>query len=94
MAEKTGTPIQPPKEIRCTKERVGVVVRATTAKTAFVKVSRLAKHPQYNKVVRQRKTYAVHDEHGKAKVGQQVRIAQSRPFSKTKHWRVVEVLER
>ena len=74
------------------KERSGVVIRAKMAKTVVVEVERLAKHAQYTKVIRRRKRYVVHDEKGVAKVGDQVRIVETKPISKTKHWRLAEVM--
>ncbi len=75
------------------KEQIGVVVRAKTLKTVVVQVERVTQHPRYNKVIRKRKHWMVHDEKSAAKVGDKVRIVESRPISKTKHWRVVEVLK-
>ena len=75
------------------KERVGVVVRAKMAKTIVVEVERLAQHPKYQKVIRKRKHYIAHDEKGAAKVGDHVRLMETRPISKTKHWRLVEVMQ-
>ncbi len=76
-----------------TKERIGVVIRAKTAKTIVVEVERLAQHPRYNKVIRKRKHWMVHDEKNTAKVGDKVKIIESRPISKMKRWRVAEVLK-
>jgi small subunit ribosomal protein S17 len=74
--------------------RVGEVVSAGMAKTCVVKVTRKVRHPEYNKyVVRSSKLYA-HDEENTAKVGDVVRVMSTRPLSKLKRWRVVEVLER
>ncbi len=75
------------------KERSGVVVRAKMAKTVVVEVERLAQHSKYRKVIRKRKRYVVHDEKGAAKVGDQVRIVETKPISKTKHWRLAEVVQ-
>ena len=74
------------------KERVGVVLSNKMQKTAIVQVTRLVQHPVYRKVVKQRKKYPVHDEKHVAKVGDTVRIRETQPISKTKHWRLVEVL--
>ncbi|MBI4387779.1 MAG: 30S ribosomal protein S17 [Candidatus Omnitrophica bacterium] len=76
-----------------TKERIGVVVRAKTPKTIVVEVERLTQHPRYNKVIRKRKRWMVHDEKSTAKVGDKVKIVESRPISKMKCWRVAEVLK-
>ena len=76
------------------KTKVGVVVSAKMAKTIIVEVGRQRAHPLYKKVIRVRKRFAAHDETADAKAGDLVRIQESRPFSKTKHWQVVEVLSR
>ncbi|HFC10463.1 MAG TPA: 30S ribosomal protein S17 [Chloroflexi bacterium] len=70
----------------------GVVISDKMDKTVVVRVSRAFRHPLYKKVVRTHKKYKAHDELG-AQVGDQVRIVESRPISKTKHW-VVEAIVR
>ena len=76
------------------KERVGEVLSNAMAKTIVVRVQRRFPHPRFKKVItRYGKLYA-HDEKGDAKVGDQVRIMECRPVSKTKRWRLVEVLTR
>lgn len=74
------------------KELVGVVLSTKMEKTAIVQVTRLFQHPVYQKVVRVRKKYAAHDEKKASKIGDKVRIQESRPLSKTKRWQVVEVI--
>ena len=76
------------------KTKVGVVVSAKQAKTVTVVVGRMREHPLYKKVIRLRKKFAAHDEAGDVREGDLVRIQESRPFSATKRWRVVEVLSR
>ena len=76
------------------KTKVGVVVSAKMAKTIIVEVGRQRAHPLYKKVIRVRKRFAAHDEIGDAKAGDLVRIQESRPFSATKRWRLVEVISR
>jgi len=76
------------------KTKVGVVVSAKMAKTIIVEVGRQREHPLYKKVIRVRKRFATHDEAGDAKAGDLVRIQESRPFSATKRWRLVEVISR
>ena len=76
------------------KTKVGIVVSAKMAKTAIVEVGRLREHPLYKKVLRTRKRFAAHDANGDAKAGDLVRIQESRPFSATKRWRLVEVISR
>ena len=76
------------------KTKVGVVVSAKMAKTIVVEVGRFREHPLYKKMIRLRKRFAAHDELGEAKAGDLVRIQESRPFSATKRWRLVEVISR
>jgi small subunit ribosomal protein S17 len=64
------------------------------AKTIIVEVGRFREHPLYKKMIRLRKRFAAHDEAGEAKAGDLVRIQESRPFSATKRWRLVEVISR
>lgn len=76
------------------KERQGEVISDRMNKTIVVRVERRFRHPRYKKVVTHyRKLYA-HDEKGEAKTGDRVLIAETRPLSKTKCWRLVEVLNR
>jgi small subunit ribosomal protein S17 len=76
------------------KTKVGVVVSAKMAKTIIVEVGRFREHPLYKKMIRLRKRFAAHDETGEAKAGDLVRIQESRPYSATKRWRLVEVISR
>ncbi len=76
------------------KERVGVVVSDRMDKTVVVRVESVFHHPVYKKAVRRHKKYKAHDEHNQCRVGDRVRIAETRPLSKEKRWRVVEILER
>ena len=76
------------------RTRVGVVSSSKQAHTVTVVVERMREHPLYKKVIRLRKKYAAHDPAGDVKAGDLVRIQESRPFSATKHWQVVEVLSR
>lgn len=76
------------------KERLGEVISSKMAKTIVVVVERRFQHPRFKKVVTSyRKLYA-HDEKGEAKVGDRVRIEETRPLSKLKCWRLVEVVAR
>ena len=84
---------QPKVERGYQKERVGTVVRAKMAKTIVVEVERLTQHPLYRKVIRHRKCYVAHDEKGLAKLGDKVRLIETRPMSKTKRWRLAEVFK-
>src|SRR5436309_909973 len=76
------------------KERVGEVLSSKMAKTIVVRVERRFPHPEFKKVVTQYKKFYAHDEKGEAKPGDTVRIEETRPLSKTKRWRLVEVVER
>lgn len=76
------------------KTRVGVVTSDKQERTVTVKVERQFSHPLYGKSVKQTKKYHAHDEENEFKVGDVVRIMETRPLSKTKRWRVVELLER
>ena len=76
------------------KERVGVVTSDAMDKTVVVQAERRIAHPVYGKVVRRSKKYYAHDEKNEAKKGDKVRIVETRPLSKTKNWRVVEILVR
>ena len=73
---------------------VGTVVSDKTDKTVTVKVERKEKHPLYGKIIRRSKKYHAHDEGNEFKPGDTVRIEETRPLSKTKRWRVVEIIER
>ena len=75
------------------KERIGVVLSDKMEKTIVVQVSRLTRHPVYRKVVRRVMKLKAHDEKRQAKEGDRVRVAQTRPLSKEKRWRLVEVLK-
>ena len=76
------------------KERVGEVISNKMAKTIIVRVERRFAHPRFKKVVTGYKKLYAHDEKGEAKVGDRVRLEETRPLSKTKHWRLVEIVER
>jgi len=74
------------------KTRVGVVISDKMSKTIVVNVERRVPHPHFGKIVRKSKKFYVHDEEGSAKEGDKVLIEETRPLSKTKCWRLVEVL--
>ncbi|MHB1169931.1 MAG: 30S ribosomal protein S17 [Longimicrobiales bacterium] len=75
------------------KTRVGRVVSDSMSKTVVVAVERRMAHPLYGKRVTRTSKYYAHDEEGKAHTGDTVRIMETRPLSKLKRWRVVEILE-
>lgn len=74
-------------------EKVGVVASDKMTKTVVVRVDRLVKHPIYRKYIRKRKKFMAHDELG-AKIGDKVRIIETRPLSARKRWRVVEIIQK
>jgi small subunit ribosomal protein S17 len=76
------------------KERVGEVISNKMAKTIVVRVERRFPHAQFKKIVTEYKKFYAHDEKSDAKVGDTVRIEETRPLSKLKRWRLVEVVER
>jgi small subunit ribosomal protein S17 len=76
------------------KTRVGVVVSDKMQKTVVVAVERRVPHPVYGKMVTRTTKFKAHDEENSAKIGDRVRIMETRPLSKDKRWRVVEIVER
>lgn len=76
------------------KERVGVVVSDKMDKTIVVRVARRFRHPRLKKVITRYKKFYAHDEKGDANAGDVVRIVETRPLSKLKRWRLVEIIER
>ena len=76
------------------KVRTGVVVSDAMDKTVLVRIDRVVRHPMYDKTVRRSSKLAAHDEANDAHVGDTVRVMETRPLSKTKRWRVVEIVER
>jgi small subunit ribosomal protein S17 len=75
------------------KQRVGEVLANKMTKTIIVRVERRFPHPKFKKVITGYKKFYVHDEKSEAKVGDRVRIQETRPLSKTKRWRLVEIVE-
>ena len=76
------------------KERMGEVISNKMTKTIVVRVERRLPHPKFRKVVTDYNKFYAHDEKSEAKLGDRVRIIETRPLSKTKRWRLVEVIER
>lgn len=76
------------------KERIGVVSSNKMDKSITVAVKWKEKHPIYGKFVNKTKKFHVHDEKNECNIGDTVRIAETRPLSKTKRWRLVEIIER
>jgi small subunit ribosomal protein S17 len=92
MAETTTTTSEAARAKR--KERVGEVISNKMAKTIIVRVERRFAHPKFKKVVTGYKKLYAHDENAEAKVGDRVRLEETRPLSKTKRWRLVEIVDR
>jgi small subunit ribosomal protein S17 len=76
------------------RQMVGTVVSNKMDKTIVVSVERLVKHPLYQKYIRRRSKFAAHDENNACNIGDRVKIAESRPLSKTKRWRVSQILQK
>ena len=93
MVTSTGSPALESRPNR-RKVREGLVVSASMDRTAVVAVVERVRHPKYAKTVQRTKRIYVHDADGSAAVGDRVRVAETRPMSKLKRWRLVEVLER
>lgn len=98
MAEHNTAPdttsAKPAEQRNARKMREGVVVSDKMQKTVVVKVERRVPHPVYGKMVTRSKKFKAHDEENSAKTGDRVRIMETRPMSKDKRWRVVEIVER
>lgn len=76
------------------KQRVGIVASNKMQKTITVLIERKVKHPIYGKFIKKSKKYAAHDEKNECNIGDVVRIMETRPLSKRKCWRLVEIIER
>jgi len=76
------------------KTRSGVVVSEKADKTIVVNVQRQVVHPKYGKIVRLNKKYKAHDENNDCRIGDTVRIMETRPLSRTKRWRLVEIIKK
>jgi small subunit ribosomal protein S17 len=85
---------QPQRERGRRKVRTGVVVSDKMDKTVVVRIDRQVRHPLYGKTVRRSSKLAAHDEANDARTGDTVRVVETRPLSKSKRWRVVEIVER
>lgn len=88
------TPATTPVERNLRKERVGIVTSDKMDKSVVVMVERRVMHPKYGKFVKRSSKFMAHDEKGEANIGDTVRISETRPVSKLKRWRVVEIVER
>ncbi len=76
------------------KERVGIVVSNKMEKSILVEVKRREQHPIYGKFVNKTSKFCAHDEENTCNIGDRVRIMETRPLSKNKNWRLVEIIER
>ncbi|MEY3235914.1 MAG: hypothetical protein RI883_15 [Bacteroidota bacterium] len=76
------------------KERIGVVTSDKMQKSIVVSVERKVKHPKYGKFVKKTTKFVAHDENNDCHIGDTVKIMETRPLSKSKNWRLVEVIER
>ena len=76
------------------KERVGIVTSDKMEKSIVVSVERKVKHPKYGKFVKKTTKFVAHDENNDCHIGDTVKIMETRPLSKSKNWRLVEVIER
>jgi len=94
MAEMTNTNADTSNARNMRKSRVGKVVSDKMQKTVVVQIERRVPHPVYGKMVTRTKKLKAHDEENTAKTGDTVRITETRPLSKDKRWRVVEIVER
>lgn len=76
------------------KTKIGIVVSNRMSKTIVVRVSRLVRHPKYTRVIKQTSSFKAHDETNSASIGDWVKIVETRPLSKEKRWRLVEIVRR
>ena len=92
MSEETPAAASTEERTSLRKTRVGVVTSDKMEKTIVVEVERRVPHPRFKKIVRRTTKFHAHDEAGEAKIGDRVKIMETRPISKSKRWRLVEVL--
>jgi small subunit ribosomal protein S17 len=90
-ATATATPEAPSRNLR--KERIGQVVSTKMNKTLIVETTTRVPHARFGKITKQIKRFHAHDEEGKAQLGDTVRIVETRPLSKLKRWRLVEIVK-
>jgi small subunit ribosomal protein S17 len=92
LSQSPPVPVSIPRSSR--KTRVGEVISERMNKTIVVRTVARVPHPRFGKIVKQMRKFYVHDEENKAKTGDMVRIIETRPLSKLKRWRLVEVLQK
>lgn len=86
---------RPPQQARGQRKiRFGLVTSNKMQKTIVVRVTQLVRHPVYHRVIRQTNSFKVHDETNRAAIGDWVKIMETRPLSKDKRWRLVDIVER
>lgn len=93
MSENSTTPEETKSERALRKTRVGKVVSNKSNKTAIVETVTRVPHPRFGKIIKQVKRYHAHDEENVAQLGDTVEIMETRPLSKLKRWRIVEILK-
>ncbi len=76
------------------KERIGIVVSNKMDKSIVINIERKVKHPIYGKFIKKSKSFVAHDENNECGIGDKVLIMETRPMSKTKCWRLVEIIEK
>lgn len=76
------------------KVRVGVVVSDKMDKTVVFEVERKTRHPKYQRVIKRTSRFKAHDENNECRIGDKIKVMETRPLSKDKRWRVIEILER
>jgi len=94
QAQREGGPGAQAERRNMRKTRLGLVVSDKMQKTVVVAIERRVPHPTYGKMVTRTKKFQAHDEENSAKVGDRVRIMETRPLSKDKRWRVVDIVDR
>nr|WP_293842798.1 30S ribosomal protein S17 [uncultured Arsenicibacter sp.] len=94
MEEQAKQDQQPTVERNSRKERIGRVVSNKMQKSITVAVDRKVKHPMYGKFMHRTKKFMAHDENNECQIGDKVRIMETRPLSKSKRWRLVEIIEK
>ncbi len=92
--ERTSGALAPKSQRGSRKTRVGEVISSSMNKTIVVRTVNRVPHPKFGKIVKQEKKFYAHDEENKAKNGDTVRIMESRPLSKLKRWRLVEIVSK
>ncbi len=85
---------EPVKNRKQRRQKVGTVVSDRMDKTIVVRIEGLMKHPLYGRMIKTRSKFKVHDEQNQTKIGDKVRIVETHPISKEKHWRLVEIFKK